>query len=46
MIPDMIEWMLTDGEELAGRYRVSAIGADAVELTDLVTGAMRRLALK
>jgi hypothetical protein len=39
-------FMVTDGQELAGRYRVSAIGADAVELRDGVTGATRRLALK
>jgi hypothetical protein len=39
-------FMVTEGQELAGRYRVSAIGADAVELTDLMTGATRRLALK
>ncbi len=39
-------FMVTDGQELAGRYRVSAIGADAVELSDLTTGATRRLGLK
>jgi hypothetical protein len=39
-------FMVSDGQELAGRYRVSAIGADAVELQDLVTGAIRRLALR
>jgi hypothetical protein len=39
-------YMVTEGQELAGRYRVSAVGADAVELKDLVTGATRRLALK
>jgi hypothetical protein len=39
-------FMVTEGQELAGRYRVSAIGADAVELTDLVTGATRRLGLR
>jgi hypothetical protein len=39
-------YMVTEGQELAGRYRVSAVGADAVELQDLVTGATRRLALR
>jgi hypothetical protein len=38
--------MVAEGQELAGRYRVSAVGADAVELKDLVTGATRRLALR
>jgi hypothetical protein len=38
--------MLTEGETLGGRYRVKTIGEDAVELTDLVTGASRRLALR
>jgi hypothetical protein len=38
--------MVTVGQEVAGRYRVSAVGADAVELKDLATGATRRLALK
>jgi hypothetical protein len=37
--------LLTPGQTLAGRYRVVAVGADAVELSDLVTGAVRRLAL-
>src|SRR4051812_42434284 len=39
-------FMVTDGQEVAGRYRVSAVGADAVELQDLLTGATRRLALR
>jgi hypothetical protein len=39
-------FMVTEGQELAGRYRVSAIGADAVELLDVVSGARRRLALR
>jgi hypothetical protein len=39
-------FLVVEGQELAGRYRVSAIGADAVELTDLVTGLTRRLALR
>ena len=39
-------FMVTEGQELAGRYRVSAVGADAVELQDVVSGATRRLALR
>jgi hypothetical protein len=39
-------FMVGDGDELAGRYRVVAIGADAVELKDLLTGATRRLVLR
>ena len=31
-------FMLIDGDTLGGRYRVKSIGADAVELIDLVTG--------
>ena len=39
-------FMVTEGQEVAGRYRVSAIGADAVELKDPATGAVRRLILR
>ncbi len=39
-------FMVTEGQEVDGRYRVSAVGADAVELKDLVTGATRRLGLR
>src|SRR4051812_37885159 len=39
-------FMVSEGQEVAGRYRVSAVGADAVELQDLLTGATRRLALR
>jgi len=39
-------FMLTVGASLGGRYRVSAIAADAVELSDLITGGTRRLALR
>lgn len=39
-------FMLTVGATLGGRYRVTAIGSDAVELSDLVTGGTRRLALR
>jgi hypothetical protein len=38
--------MVRVGEFIGARYRVQAIGADAVELSDLVTGAVRRLALR
>ena len=38
--------MVGEGQELAGRYRVIAVAAEAVELKDLLTGSMRRLALK
>ena len=38
--------MVTVGHEVAARYRVAAVGPDAVELLDLRTGATRRLALK
>jgi hypothetical protein len=31
---------------VAGRYKVVAIGADAIELTDSITGTVRRLALE
>jgi hypothetical protein len=38
--------MVTEGQTVAGRYRVGKVGADAVELIDLGTGATRRLLLK
>jgi hypothetical protein len=38
--------MVTVGHEVAGRYRVAAVGPDVVELKDLSTGATRRLTLK
>lgn len=38
--------MVRVGESIGARYRVQAIGADAVELTDLTTGAARRLVLR
>jgi hypothetical protein len=34
------------GGMVSGRYQVQAIGADAVELKDLITGGIRRLALR
>jgi hypothetical protein len=39
-------FLVKEGDSIAARYRVKAIGKDAVELTDLVTGATRRLALR
>jgi hypothetical protein len=38
--------MATEGQTVAGRYRVAKVGPDAVELVDLETGATRRLSLK
>jgi hypothetical protein len=37
---------VSQGEEVAGRYRVTVIAADAVELQHLSTGAVRRLVLR
>ena len=39
-------FMVMEGQSFADRYRVTAIGTDAVELKDLLTGAIRRLALR
>ena len=39
-------YMVTEGETVADRYQVTAIGADAVELKDLLTGGYRRLAMR
>jgi hypothetical protein len=39
-------YMVVRGQTFADRYRVTAIGEDAVELRDLVTGGYRRLALR
>jgi hypothetical protein len=39
-------FMLVAGETLGGRYKVSAVGVDAVELADVVSGATRRLVLR
>jgi hypothetical protein len=38
--------MVTAGQRILGRYDVVAVGADAVELLDLQTGATRRLILR
>jgi hypothetical protein len=39
-------FMVTVGESVMGRFRVDAIGVDAIQLTDLSTGTVRRLALR
>jgi hypothetical protein len=39
-------YMVAEGDAVGDRYRVRKIGADAVELEDLVTKAYRRLALR
>jgi len=39
-------WVVKVGEMVAGRYKVKAIGADAVELSDPVSGGTRRLTLR
>jgi len=37
---------VTEGQAIGDRYKVTKIGADAVELEDLLTKAYRRLALR
>ena len=39
-------FMVTEGQPVGDRYKVTKIGADAVELEDLLTKAYRRLALR
>jgi hypothetical protein len=39
-------YMLKEGDVLGARYRVKAVGPDSLELTDLVTGAVRHLVLR
>jgi hypothetical protein len=39
-------FMLVAGDTLGGRYKVTVVDADAVELLDLVSGTLRRLALR
>lgn len=38
--------MATEGQTIVSRYRVVKVGADAIELVDLVTGTTRRLFLR
>jgi hypothetical protein len=39
-------YMVAEGDAVGDRYRVKKIGADAVELEDVVSNAYRRLALR
>jgi len=39
-------FLVKEGETIAARYRVGPVAAGAVELNDLLTGAVRRLALR
>jgi Tfp pilus assembly protein PilP len=39
-------YMVVEGQPVGARYKVTKIGADAVELEDLVSKAYRRLALR
>lgn len=39
-------YMVVEGDAIGDRYRVRRIGADAVELEDLITRAYRRIALR
>jgi hypothetical protein len=39
-------FMVTEGQPVGDRYKVTKIGADAVELEDIFTKAYRRLALR
>ena len=39
-------YMVTEGEAVGSRYKVTKIGADAVELEDLVTHGYRRIAMR
>lgn len=39
-------YMVAQGDTVAGRYAVTAVSPDAVELKDLVTGGFRRLAMR
>lgn len=39
-------YFVAEGDVLIGRYRVTRIGADAIELQDLITQGYRRLAMK
>ena len=39
-------YMVVEGDAVAGRYRVTKIGVDAVELEDQATKGYRRIALR
>ena len=38
--------MAAEGQTIVARYRVTKVGADAIELVDLITGTTRRLFLR
>ncbi|MGH9408398.1 MAG: hypothetical protein ACRD1V_02995 [Vicinamibacterales bacterium] len=39
-------YFVSEGDALLGRYRVAKIGADAIELDDVLTHGVRRLAMR
>jgi Tfp pilus assembly protein PilP len=39
-------YMVVEGDPIGERYRVTKIGADAIELEDLLSKGFRRLALR
>jgi hypothetical protein len=39
-------FMVKEGDPVAGRYRVARISSDAVELSDVNAGIVRRLVMK
>jgi Tfp pilus assembly protein PilP len=39
-------YMVTDGQAVGSRYKVTRIGVDAVELEDLLTKGYRRIAMR
>ena len=39
-------FLVLEGQSVGDRYKVTKIGADAVELEDVITKAYRRLALR
>lgn len=39
-------YFVAEGDSLLGRYRVTKIGTDAIELEDLQSGGIRRLSMK
>lgn len=39
-------YIVMEGQSCAGRYKVKTIGVDAIELEDVETGGLRRLALR
>ena len=39
-------YLVKEGDSIVGRYKVKAVGLDAVDLTDLLSGGTRRLTLR